>query len=242
VQLQRRNAAHLRLCSKAEESHATLLPRRECACLGRDCNPSFRRKPESSSRRRRDRNWTPAFAGVTQVGAGNFVAAPRMRMSGPDCDPSFRRKPESSSRRRRDRNWTPAFAGVTLVSKASALLTATRTRLGFEGMARRKAQTYGSAILVGPRRAPFGAPHALFLVRYRYCAQVARSAVAPLNQAHVHLRRLATAGPVFRRECPASDPFVPFGFRLSAQTLSRDGDRLHWSGPHGRQPAPGRVS
>ena len=30
---------------------------------------------------------------------------------------------------------------------------------GMRGMARRKAQTYGSAILVGPRRAPFGAPH-----------------------------------------------------------------------------------
>ena len=34
---------------------------------------------------------------------------------------------------------------------------------GMRGMARRKAQTYGSAILAGPRQAPFGAPHALCL-------------------------------------------------------------------------------
>jgi hypothetical protein len=67
VQLQRRNAAHLRLCSKAEESHATLLPRRECACHSRESGNPVRRDGSIVTPKIYDSTgyWMPAYAGMT---------------------------------------------------------------------------------------------------------------------------------------------------------------------------------
>jgi hypothetical protein len=80
-------------------------------------------------------------------------------------------------------NWASIFVAAARTRPAHAVSTAPRLALGLDprGMARRKAQSYGSAILLEPRRAPLGAP----------------------------LRRLANTGPRFSPVCRANAPAEP---------------------------------
>jgi hypothetical protein len=71
-----------------------------------------------------------------------------------------------------------------------------------EGMARRPAQSLQCPRSFGSRRAPYGAPHALFLVRYRASRYLSALQRRATSRAHAYLRRSSGTGPRFSPGLP----------------------------------------
>ncbi len=85
-----------------------------------------------------------------------------------------------------------------------------------------KRKPYSVRIRCRMRRAPSGAPHALFLVRYRasrYLSACSRRAL----QAHAHFAAIFAphTGPRFCRECPAAAPSARWGKPLRTRCRER---------------------
>ena len=67
---------------------------------------------------------------------------------------------------------------------------------GMRGMARRKAQTYGSVSVAGTRRAPLGAPHAL----KQRSGSASKNAHLQRSRSACYLRHLSAPGPASSTE------------------------------------------
>ena len=204
MQLQRRNAAHLRLCSKAEESHATLLPRRECAC---------------HSRRPHHHAWKSCDARSPPL--TGRVVTPKIERSERCASPH----PGKGAR--------PTRARTSSCAHAKASRRDLRPPRHEGDGAPKSANPMAPSPLPETAGASRRATRA-HLCALPPCAQVSAERGAPLNQAHAYLRRLVgPAGPAFARGAPRAilAPFpVPSPF-LRSKSASGDSDRrrLAWT-------------
>ena len=205
MQLQRRNAAHLRLCSKAEESHATLLPRRECACHSRipfrfTAHPSPHRPAPHPPR------------------AMRAASSPQGERSLDRCGALFSSPLGERVARR--------FSGEPGEGDARQILSPGLRPRGMREMARRKSQILWLRLRRRKRQAPFGAPHALFSVRYRASRYLSADRGRPQIK-RMSLAAFSDGRPRFPMRVSSQRSFRPvWGPPLSGLTLSRGGDRL----------------